>query len=794
MSIENKKNNYNIDSNKIIDPLSWLYDLKIKKISNFSEKDMQNINNIMLGWYKEWVNNIDLIKDKILSTWWFDMENEVMIMLIVSIISYYLNNNFYDKVNLFLKNLKLVKLDLLVNIVQNLISKYKNTDKYYFIKNHCQWILFYTGMFQKNNLIEDWWLEAINIDVKLKLNNVITELDDLKQRMWEPYWFNYFNTLVSYTNYGLVFLDTNDELVKKYIKVLLDFVLSIDVDLSLFSNTVKTVYVNNLSILYKLSWNILIKQKIEEINNIYLSEEKNWLRTFSKFYWWLDIDKADNNVSYVWLILENDKVSKLALSFILSKYSPVLTIKNMTWLFYSYYKNKYWKELSNVKEEIYQKINSLHDLVFHDLMSRLKNMTWFNYELIDYFIKVFLIQYLWLNVNETNLSYKINLDHNFNDKINLKWFNEDNDINYQSNIVLDFKYNWKSIQLSISLNWNINKKDIRNKVKLYSTKFEIFFKEILDKLLSLDHFLNVIDKKISLIEKKHIETVQHMERVGILLHNIYDEIQNNEIKWKIDLIKQTLSISDKTFFKILWYLHDIWKFNNLDIMWNYEFINMRIDSYKYFLQILIFFIGKYDIKDILKDSEVINKKEKNILKDSEVINKKEKINLNFRDVILKVEQEKLIFIEIDNLFKEIKSFNIWILLWNNLFINDVLNIAINISNIIKEKWYNIKIVNEKYKNKILLNINRKFWDSINYQGDLDDLFLWIIILFEIFSKKLLKEITYPHIEYWLQFFWFLPEFSYLSPVLYHHSNYPSKDIIDKYHWFDWLRKFSSLMW
>ena len=64
----------------------------------------------------------------------------------------------------------------------------------------------------------------------------------------------------------------------------------------------------------------------------------------------------------------------------------------------------------------------------------------------------------------------------------------------------------------------------------------------------------------------------------------------------------------------------------------------------------------------------------------------------------------------------------------------------------------------------------------------------------MFNKKLLKEITHPHIEYWLQFFRFFPEFSYLSSVLYHHKDYPSIETINKYDGFVWLDKFSKLIW
>ena len=776
MSIENIKNDCNVGSDKISNSLWWLCCLKKKKISEFSEKDMQNINNIMAWWYKEWVYKIDLIKNKILSTWWFDMENEVMTMVIVSIISYYLNNNFYDKVDIFLKDLRLIKLDLLVNIVNTFISKYRNTDKYCFISNHCQWILFYYEMDQKKEFIDNWWLDAININSKLKLKNVMNELIDLKNKIWDPYWFNYFNTLVSYTNYELVFLDNDDNLVKEYINTLLDFVLSIEIDLNEYSDVVKTVYVNNLSILYELSWNVLVEQKIKDIENVYLSKEKNWLKTFSKFYGWLDTDYGDNSVSYIWLILENNEVSKISLSYILSKYSPVITIKNFTYIYYSYCKILYKEELSGLEEDIYLKINSLQDVIFYDLMNRLNHIVWFNYELIDYFIKVILIQYLWLNVNEANISYKFELNDKLNKRIELIWFNKSNNIDYQSNVELDFEYNWKNILLSINLNWSIDEEDIKKKIKLYKTKFEVFFKVVIDKLLNLSNFLNVIDEKISIIAKKHSETVQHMTRVWTLLWDIYDGIQNSELKWKINLIKQTLSISDKSFFAVLWYLHDIWKYNNLEVMWNYESINMRIDSYRFFLQFLMSVVDKEEI------DKVVDKESK------------EKIILDDRWIIEEVKKKYMIIAMINELFNKIKSFNIWFLLWNNLFMIDIVSIAVDISDIIRNNWYSIEIIDDEYKDKILKNIKQNFWEFIDYDGNIDDLFLWIIILFEIFNKKLLKEITHPHIEYWLQFFRFFPEFSYLSSVLYHHKDYPSIETINKYDGFVWLDKFSKLIW
>ena len=440
MSIENSKNDCDIGSDKIPNSL-WFCCLKKKKISEFSEKDMQNINNIIAWWYKEWVYKIDLIKDQILSTWWFDMENEVMTMVIVSIISYYLNNNFYDKVELFLKELKLVNLDLLVKIINDLILKYKDTNKYCFISNHCQGILFYQNLFQKEKFINDGWLETVNIDAKLKLKNVIDELSNLKNKIWDPYWFNYFNTLVSYTNYELIFVNKEDKLFKNYIDVLLKFISSFDINLNEYSDVVKTVYVNNLSVLYKLSWNETIKENIDYIKKTYLTKETDWLKTFSKFYGWFDVDWWCDDISYIGLVLEENYISKYSLSYILSELSPVFSVKKITWLFYNYYDKLHKEIFSKQQEEIYLKINSLQDVIFHDLMDRLENIVWFNYGLIDYFIKVFLIQYLWLNVNEVNIAYKIDINKTLNKRISLEGFNKDNSMNYKSTINLNFQYN-----------------------------------------------------------------------------------------------------------------------------------------------------------------------------------------------------------------------------------------------------------------------------------------------------------------------------------------------------------------
>ena len=780
MSRENKENGCNINFNEEENNnLWWLYCLKKKKISEFSEDDMLNINNVMAWWYKEWVQKIDLIEKKILLTWWFDMNNEVMTMVIVSIISYYLNNNFYDRVNEFLKDLRLIKLDLLVNIVNTLINKYKNSDKYCFIANHCQWILFYSEMSQKKELIDNWWIEAIEINVQLKLKNVINELPNLENKVWDPYWFNYFNTLVSYTNYELVFLNKNDNLLKEYINILLNFVLSADININLYSNVLKTVYVNNLSVLYKLSWNKVIEQKINDIENTYLNKEKNGLKTFSKFYGWLDIDWWNNNISYVWLILEEDKISKYSLSYVLSEYSPVITIKNFTKIFHSYYKQLCKEELFESEENIYLKINSLQDVMFYDLMDRLNHIVWFNYELVDYFIKVILIQYLWLNVNEVNISYKFELNDKLNKNIKLIWFNKKNDMNYQSNIVLNFVYNWKQIPLSINLNWDINEKDIKNKFNLYKTKFEVFFKLTLDKLWSLSNFLNVIDDRIWIIAKKHSETVQHMQRVWKLLYDIYDWIEDKKNKKQIDILKDSISIKDKSFFTVLWYLHDIWKYNNLEIMWNYSSINMRTDSYILFIQLLMSLVNDWNVdwNDKITDW-----------------NDKEKITINDKEIIEEIKEYNIIITMIDDIFMKIKSFNILFLLWNKIFITNILSIAIDIASIIKNKWYSVNIINDTYKDMVSSNVKEFLGDSICYEGNIDDLFLWIIILFEIFNRKLLEEITHPHIEYWLQFFRFFPEFSYLSSVLYHHKDYPSMDTINKYDGFTWLDNFSSLIW
>jgi hypothetical protein len=117
---------------------------------------------------------------------------------------------------------------------------------------------------------------------ELNIQNAILEIKNIDKS--QSYWFNYFNTLVSYTNYELAFLDLDNNIVQQYKQTLLGFIFDLNIDIDSQTLIVKTVYLNNLSVLYKLSSNSKILDEINIIKSKYFLNEYNGMETFSNFY------------------------------------------------------------------------------------------------------------------------------------------------------------------------------------------------------------------------------------------------------------------------------------------------------------------------------------------------------------------------------------------------------------------------------------------------------------------------------------------------------------------------------
>ena len=763
-----------------------------KEISDFSWDDMLKINSFIAEWYKKWVGDIDKIKDSLLKTWWFDITNETLTIIIASVILYYLNNNFYNKLEDLLVELGIWNLDVIINILNNLLNKYQNTDKYFFINNHCQWIFFYKNLKDKEKLLNNTnWIKTIS---ESSIQNTIIEIKKINSD--SPYWFNYFNTLVSYTNYELAFVNNNSKIVKEYIKVLLEFINNLDIDISSENSVVKIVYINNLYILYNLSKDKKILEQINNFRKDFVDYKFNRLKTFSSFYWWIyNIWKKEtSNISFSGLCVLDDNIEKIALSYVLAHNAPIITIKNVSSVLYEYLKNKEQDLFYNNNGLFYSEINSIQDNIFFDLLDNIDNIKWFDYNLIDYLVKTFLIEYLWLNVNGTNLNYKIYWKEKINKRIIFNWtkYTTEKVVKDKDKILLELKHNWYRLYLELYINWKISSDKIDENFKLYNRKFNIFFGRILYKLYKLSHFFDSIDTKINLIRQKHPETIVHMFWVAKLMHLLYNDLSFKDQNI-INNLKDTLPVSTEDFFKVLWFLHDIWKVYNLDNMLSYNRINIRIDPYKNFIKLFNILLWPWfnwnDVNNADKDNISFGK-----IKE-----------LVFRNIDI-IKEDHIIMGLINVIFSQIKEFNISSLLTPVLWLNtELLDIILLILD--KIEIENFKIVNNQNYNLIkqsiekqliyIKNIQEQYSDPFEIPTtniDLDKFVIASIVLFEIFSSIQVKEITKPHITYWLQFFLLFPKFWYLSSVLYHHINYPDIKEIEKYNWDKHLNMVNAILW
>ena len=143
--------------------------------------------------------------------------------------------------------------------------------------------------------------------------------------------------------------------------------------------------------------------------------------------------------------------------------------------------------------------------------------------------------------------------------------------------------------------------------------------------------------------------------------------------------------------------------------------------------------------------------------------------------------------------------------WDNDYYLDIiskywLKVMSLVSNKFNELWLDYELISNDYNALYNPVINSspisiflkkyKWWDIINIEIFL----ISVLLLFIDTSRLQVKEITSPHITYWLQFFQVYPEYNYLSFVLYHHATYPSKEEILYYEGDRWLNKYKNLLW
>jgi len=728
---------------------------------------------------------IDNIKDKLLDQC-LKFDNEIILLIISSIFAYYLDNNFNDRLSKILWDLRIWSIDNFISMINKLKEKYKWKNYYWFISKSTYWLLYSLQLEKKKTLLKEKDINNFDDSINEDINYVLSELEDL---LWKNndynFYFQYFNTLLSYTNYNLIFMQKDSDLLKKYINIISLHLETIWNDISSYNLSAKIVFLNNITLLNKL-W-----LKIENNYNLWNIDiqELNWLSLFSKNYSGLNIENLIkdkwqnilkyqfNNNSFSTFFNKNiDDIRKIILSITFLKHSPIRLVKEISLMYFEYIKQEKTSLVLDNYGEIEKQKNILDDEEYYNFYNTIKNSVWFDNKFIDKKIKLFLIQYLWLNVNEKNLEYKILIDFSLSKRLNNL-----NNFAYSKSYNESDRWN-KYIWLKIYIAWEEFNYD---KSILDTHKVIDFFDLIITKLYKLNNFLNSIDYRVNKINKKHIETFNHMNKIWLLLwefkNNLWDKYKKD-----LKLLADSLSLSIDDFNEILWYLHDIGKSDTIDLIDIYKTINTRTDFFNTLFLILIKLIEDIDFINKINDEN--NENNENNENDWDFLSVNELYTL--------IKKQKKYDDICNSVYISIKNINFknhisWYIM--SILLYKAKELSSLLWNELDNLWLNIKILKNEFEENLVNLFDTKY--AIQTRDiNMNYFILSIILILKWVSGLQIKEITYPHITYSLQFFQLHPEFSYLSSVIYHHGNYPMKEEIIKYWWDIWLKNINKLLW
>jgi len=235
-----------IFSKKLLD-LSISELRRIEKIAFFNDLSIKDVKNLE----KQLLNHS--------ITW----DDSVIPFFIMSIVGYYLDNNFYTDLQNFISNLKLSSLtDLIQKILDYLKNFKENRDIYYILLNRFQSLLTYYSIYEKEVLLASEDVTEILKSSEKRLEQSLDFLGDLDLDNINDNLFRCINSIFSYTNYELPFLKLKLDFeisnkIQTYLNYFLTFLEKIEIDhFKQTSILAKVVFLNNIHFLYQLSENI----------------------------------------------------------------------------------------------------------------------------------------------------------------------------------------------------------------------------------------------------------------------------------------------------------------------------------------------------------------------------------------------------------------------------------------------------------------------------------------------------------------------------------------------------------
>jgi len=731
-----------------------------------------------------------------------ELSDDVILLLIVILIWFYIDNNFHseldnlfkqlvsiDNINFESKKSVFENLDQIRTKVWLLKTKYRGTDKYCFIAKSVEWFFHYYFLVKKQHLLKEWKILEVERISRNRVMLAISELDYILNYNEDDYYFYYLNTLISYINYDLLFVN-NEILKKEYYAAIQKHIDKLSLEkIKKFSKLSKVVFLNNILFLRDHLTNIT---QYYSLIDLVSDEWINWLAWFTNFYSGVDtnlsrgdiIKHTSNNVSLYYFFSGQDKLTD-NLSFInrisaleaLMESCPIKTIRRNAELLFKFYTQKYKNLFVNLEVDIRKNVEKYKTDLFFNLYNTVERSYGFDQKLIENVLKSFIIQYLWLDVNNPNLKFTIYVSddvHKYLDISFIKPLSEYNDRKIKSSIDLGYLASgWVGkFLLSIQVPSSIKIQDISS---LDSNSALHFFKLILNKLAELNIFLSQVEKRFLELQNKDKETAEHMEKVGLITELLIKNCKIKKYKKWLSKLKSVFPVKEDMFYKIVfWILHDIGKYNNVDIMNIHKNSNTRIEWYEIFSQFL---------------SKVLPFWVKNVKENR-------KNNLKVWDIHHIVRTDKKFQDTVKELFDEISTFNLKNSMQENYYTDELLRITNNLYLTVKENLeennINYYVIKEPYLEKIAKNIKTVYGLDID-KNNVDVFFLTLILVLLELGKLQVKVLTYPHILYGLQFFQIYPKFSFLSSSIYHHE-YPSQEEILKYDWDKGLEMFNKILW
>ena len=413
-----------------IDLLNWC-DVKTlvwRDLDKLSKEELFFLNKFISSGYSLSLSEIEEIEKEFLDNW-YCLDEEVILLLVVSISWYYLDNNFHSKLDVFFSSLWL-SIDEIVIKIEKLRDKYRNTDKFCYVSKNIKWFLHYYYLSKKEEFLSHDEVDEVEQLSIHRVEAAITELDELLDYKDDDYYFYYFNTLVSYANYDILFIGENNvkhkyfEAVQKHIdKFSIDYIQS-------FSTISQLVFLNNISFLKTEL--IGIENYLSIVNDI-SKQNIDWLYSFTRFYSGLDISYNwytfrhwSNDISLFWLYRlqktnEDNRTysKKISILTVLSETCPIKTIKKNADCLLKFLTKKTIPKFVENEPIIRKNTEKYKKDLYYSLYYDVSKSNWFNADYILNRIKNFIIQYLWLDVNVHNIGFTIYVSFDLNNSIDI---------------------------------------------------------------------------------------------------------------------------------------------------------------------------------------------------------------------------------------------------------------------------------------------------------------------------------------------------------------------------------------